>query len=140
MGEERRRGEVPLWPKAMGKMKRQRMDQTTRRFDSPNHEGGRTAQFSHCHKVSLSVIPAQSQPPPQAMKLSLAFTLVVIFFLNISPFEARPLGLGAHPSRHYHLSSQDRQRNIPIADKEDHLRLSLRCLAREQQRRPERPW
>uniref|UniRef100_A0A453D170 Uncharacterized protein n=1 Tax=Aegilops tauschii subsp. strangulata TaxID=200361 RepID=A0A453D170_AEGTS len=103
------------------------MDQTTRRFDSPNHEGGRTAQFSHCHK-------------PQAMKLSLAFTLVVIFFLNISPFEARPLGLGAHPSRHYHLSSQDRQRNIPIADKEDHLRLSLRCLAREQQRRPERPW
>ncbi|XBI58884.1 hypothetical protein VPH35_040047 [Triticum aestivum] len=58
------------------------------------------------------------------MKLSLAFTLVVIFFLNIPPFEARPLGLGAHPSRHYHLNSDEQQRNIPIAGKEEHLRLS----------------
>ncbi|XBJ04732.1 hypothetical protein VPH35_023627 [Triticum aestivum] len=60
------------------------------------------------------------------MKLSLAFTAVVIFFLNIPPFEARPrpLGLGAHPSRHYQLNSEEQQRNIPIAGKEEHLRLS----------------
>uniref|UniRef100_A0A8I6XIB5 Uncharacterized protein n=1 Tax=Hordeum vulgare subsp. vulgare TaxID=112509 RepID=A0A8I6XIB5_HORVV len=32
------------------------------------------------------------------LKPSLALTLVVIFFLDIPSLEARPLGLGAHPS------------------------------------------
>ncbi|XBI58883.1 hypothetical protein VPH35_040046 [Triticum aestivum] len=55
------------------------------------------------------------------MKLSLALTLVVIFFLNIPPFEARPLGLGAHPSRHLHLSSLVQELLDTVVD---HLRLS----------------
>uniref|UniRef100_A0A453D166 Uncharacterized protein n=3 Tax=Aegilops tauschii subsp. strangulata TaxID=200361 RepID=A0A453D166_AEGTS len=57
----------------------------------------------------------------QAMKLSLALTLVVIFLLNIPPFEARPLGLGAHPSRHHHLSSLVQEFLHAVVD---HLRLS----------------
>ncbi|SPT20109.1 unnamed protein product [Triticum aestivum] len=55
------------------------------------------------------------------MKLSLALTLVVVFFLNIPPFEARPLGLGAHPSRHHNLSSLVQELLDTVVD---HLRLS----------------
>ncbi|KAF7011258.1 hypothetical protein CFC21_025587 [Triticum aestivum] len=56
------------------------------------------------------------------MKLSLALTLVLIFFfLNTPPFEARPLGLGAHTSRHYHLSSLVQELLHAVVD---HLRLS----------------
>ncbi|KAF7003849.1 hypothetical protein CFC21_019129 [Triticum aestivum] len=55
------------------------------------------------------------------MKLSLALTLVAIFLLNIPPFEARPLGLGAHPSRHYHLSSLVQELLDTVVDR---LRLS----------------
>ncbi|KAM3390022.1 hypothetical protein ACQJBY_011902 [Aegilops geniculata] len=54
------------------------------------------------------------------MKLSLALTLVVVFLLNIPPFEARPLGLGAHPSRHHHLSSLVQELLDTVVD---HLRL-----------------